>query len=60
MNSENIAKRMTKRESEREQMYEDAYHECCGRVEELTNHIMDLEKIIHEYGLHILNDHIEF
>lgn len=58
MYSETISKKRRKKH-EREQMYEDLYHECCARVEELSNHILDLEKIIREYGLHIPNDHIE-
>ncbi len=55
---ETIAKQMTE-QSDRAQLYEDAYRECCARVEELSNHILDLEKIIHEHGLPIPNDHIE-
>ncbi len=59
MYSETIAKQTTKKH-ERELMYEDAYRECCAKVAELSNRIMDLEKIIREYGLLIPNDHIEF
>ena len=59
MNSVNIAKKMGSNQLEREQLYEDLFHECCARVEELSNHILDLEKIIHEYGLPIPNEHIE-
>ncbi len=55
---ETIISQMTNKH-ERELMYEDLYHECCARVEELSNHILDLEKMMNEHDLPIPNEHIE-
>ena len=40
-------------------MYNDLRKELYDRIEELSNHILDLEEILHENHLPIPNDHIE-
>lgn len=46
-------------QNEYELMYNDISKEFLARIEELSDHILDLEQILFDNDLPILNDHIE-
>lgn len=50
---------MINSQSDYELMYNDISKAFLARIEELSNHILDLERILYDNDLPIPNDHIE-
>jgi len=59
MSSTPISSWMINSQSDYELMYNDISKEFLARVEELSNHILDLEQIIYDNDLPTPNDHLE-
>lgn len=59
MNSTSSSSEMIYSQDDYKLMYNDMRKELYNRIEELSNHILDLERILYENDLPIPNDHIE-
>jgi hypothetical protein len=59
MHSTPVSGWMINSQSDYELMYNDISKAFLARIEELSNHILDLERILYDNDLPIPNDHIE-